>query len=371
LRAVAQYVDGGGTIESVASAQTGVIVNSSATNRAPKLAAGAITFTTPENTKAVTQLAATDDPGDTVQWRISGGADASKFKIANDGILTFETAPDFEKPVSTLGTNTYKVIVAAIDSGGLSATRALTVKVGDVNEAPQFVGVPTTFSVVERSTIVGSVVATDPDRSTKLNYSLAGPDAALFTVSSKGLLAFRQAPDFEQSLAVGGGAYHLDVVARDVKGLSAQQGLTINVSFAAIQGSDDGDDRLTGTRYADQLEGGRGNDELSGANGSDMLVGGSGNDTLSGGAGSDVFVLSLAEAGTDRILDFKSGVDKIQLIGLELDISSAIANAQLKFNGPMGTLTFDADGAGPAAQPHVLAQLVGVTALLPSDFLIV
>jgi hypothetical protein len=37
---------------------------------------------------------------------------------------------------------------------------------------------------------------------------------------------------------------------------------------------------------------------------------------------------------------------------------------------PSGALAFDTDGAGPAAQPHVLAQLVGVTALLPSDFLI-
>jgi ribosomal protein S11 len=140
LRAVAEYVDGGGTTESVASAGTGVVATSSTTNRASKLAAGATSFTAPENTKAVTQLVATDDPGDTVQWRISGGADASKFKIANDGTLTFESAPDFEKPASSLGTNTYKVTVAAIDSGGLSATRALTVKVGGVNEAPEFVG---------------------------------------------------------------------------------------------------------------------------------------------------------------------------------------------------------------------------------------
>jgi len=400
LRAVAEYVDGGGTTESVASAETGVVATSSTTNRAPKLAAGATSFTVPENTKAVTQLVATDDPGDTVQWRISGGADASKFKIANDGTLTFESAPDFEKPASSLGTNTYKVTVAAIDSGGLSATRALTVKVGGVNEAPEFVGVPTTFSVVERSKNVGSVAATDPDRSSKLSYSLAGPDAALFTVSSKGLLAFRQAPDFEQSIAVGGGDYHLNIVARDAQGgLSAPQAVTINVRFAAIEGSS-GDDRLTGTAGQDRLEGGRGNDELSGANGSDTLVGGSGNDTLSGGAGSDVFVLNISEAGTDRILDFKSGMDRISVVGIAPEVlgrgplgdgqfasTPGIGQAgdrddRFIFDGRSGALYFDADGAGTSADPQLLAYLtiptqssvdvgvVGTKTLVASDLFI-
>jgi ribosomal protein S11 len=400
LRAVAEYVDGGGTTESVASAETGVVATSSTTNRAPKLAAGATSFTVPENTKAVTQLVATDDPGDTVQWRISGGADASKFKIANDGTLTFESAPDFEKPASSLGTNTYKVTVAAIDSGGLSATRALTVKAGGVNEAPEFVGVPTTFSVVERSKNVGSVAATDPDRSSKLSYSLAGPDAALFTVSSKGLLAFRQAPDFEQSIAVGGGDYHLNIVARDAQGgLSTPQAVTINVRFAAMEGSS-GDDRLTGTAGQDRLEGGRGNDELSGANGSDKLVGGSDNDTLSGGAGSDVFVLNISEAGTDRILDFKSGMDRISIVGIAPEVlgrgplgdgqfasTPGIGQAgdrddRFIFDGRSGALYFDADGAGTSADPQLLAYLtiptqssvdvgvVGTKTLVASDLFI-
>ncbi len=87
------------------------------------------------------------------------------------------------------------------------------------------------------------------------------------------------------------------------------------------------DDTLTGNRGQDLLFGNLGNDILFGGKDSDFLDGGEGNDTLSGdmgqdfltgGPGNDVFVLSAATAATDlatadRILDFESGFDLIQL----------------------------------------------------------
>jgi Ca2+-binding RTX toxin-like protein len=87
------------------------------------------------------------------------------------------------------------------------------------------------------------------------------------------------------------------------------------------------DDTLTGNRGQDMLFGNIGNDLLFGSKDSDFLDGGEGNDTLSGdmgqdfltgGPGNDVFVLSAATAATDlatadRILDFESGFDRIQL----------------------------------------------------------
>ncbi len=87
------------------------------------------------------------------------------------------------------------------------------------------------------------------------------------------------------------------------------------------------DDTLTGNRGQDMLFGNLGNDILFGGKDSDFLDGGEGNDILSGdmgqdfltgGPGNDIFVLSTATAAADfstadRILDFESGLDRIQL----------------------------------------------------------
>ena len=51
-----------------------------------------------------------------------------------------------------------------------------------------------------------------------------------------------------------------------------------------------GNDYLTGTRFADVLDGGAGNDTLSGDGGNDILRGGAGNDSLMAGAGKDILI---------------------------------------------------------------------------------
>jgi hypothetical protein len=81
-------------------------------------------------------------------------------------------------------------------------------------------------------------------------------------------------------------------------------------------------------------------------------------------------VLNIADGGVDRILDFVSGLDKIRLLGVDLNFEMATDGAHLILDGRTGNLAFDADGAGAVAQPELLAQLVGVTTLHPNDFLI-
>ena len=78
-----------------------------------------------------------------------------------------------------------------------------------------------------------------------------------------------------------------------------------------------GDDRLGGKGGNDTLYGDEGNDLLWGDDGDDFLRGGLGDDTLygddfSGGQGSDTFVLAAGE-GTDTIVDFELGTDRIGL----------------------------------------------------------
>lgn len=119
-----------------------------------------------------------------------------------------------------------------------------------------------------------------------------------------------------------------------------------------------GADRLVGGQGDDRLDGGTGNDLLLGGLGRDRLLGGAGNDTLiggaqadmlTGGAGADSFVfrtLADSRAGqADLITDFRSGIDRIDLGGIDAD------------RGRPGNQAFDFDGFG-ALQPGSAGQLV-------------
>ncbi len=73
-----------------------------------------------------------------------------------------------------------------------------------------------------------------------------------------------------------------------------------------------GDDQIDAGRDNDIVFGGAGNDRIYGRDGSDVIDGGEGNDKIAGGAGSDIFVFTNG-TGQDRIYDFESGVDRIQI----------------------------------------------------------
>jgi len=88
----------------------------------------------------------------------------------------------------------------------------------------------------------------------------------------------------------------------------------------AIGGS--GNDTIIGNAIANTLNGGGGNDTLSGGDGNDRLIGGFGVDNLTGGAGADTFVFAFGESSAasglhDRITDFVSGLDRIDLSGID------------------------------------------------------
>lgn len=110
-------------------------------------------------------------------------------------------------------------------------------------------------------------------------------------------------------------------------------GLVGNVSIAkgvtvenAIGGS--GNDLLIGNRASNELKGGAGNDILYGAGGADKLWGGSGSDTFVFAASSDS-----KPGAVDQILDFVSGLDKIDLTGITHGAGLHFVNA---FTGAAG-----------------------------------
>lgn len=95
---------------------------------------------------------------------------------------------------------------------------------------------------------------------------------------------------------------------------------TLDTTF----GSADGSTRLVGTSGDDVLQGLASDEILRGLAGDDLLQGNLGRDLLSGGAGADTFrYASLADSfrtaasnGSDRILDFNPGEDKVDLSAL-------------------------------------------------------
>ena len=93
---------------------------------------------------------------------------------------------------------------------------------------------------------------------------------------------------------------------------------------------------ITGNEGANTLVGGGGGDTLRGLGGNDLLDGGAGKDSLEGGAGSDTFRFSSASdsavGSIDRIGDFLSGQDKIDLSAIDAN-TNTIANDAFTFIG--------------------------------------
>lgn len=171
-----------------------------------------------ENQEVVTTVAGTDPDQDSLGFSIVGGVDAAFFDISDDGVLTFRDAPDFENPADDGKNNVYSVIVQITD-GDLTDQQDITVTVKDVNDAPVITsnggGSNAAVSAAENQTAVTTVVATDQDQD-KLTFSLSGTDAALFSISSAGVLTFKAAPDFETKADDDGdGVYEVTVQASD------------------------------------------------------------------------------------------------------------------------------------------------------------
>ncbi|CAN5359726.1 hypothetical protein BH10PSE3_BH10PSE3_16220 [soil metagenome] len=84
-----------------------------------------------------------------------------------------------------------------------------------------------------------------------------------------------------------------------------------------------GADTIIGNGLSNILSGGGGDDSLAGGAGRDTLTGGLGADILEGGEDGDVFVVSQANHSQlgllDRIVDFQTGVDRIDLRGASGD----------------------------------------------------
>ena len=186
-------------------------------------------------TGSVGTYSATDPENDALTWSLTG-ADAGKFGISSDGVLRFAATPDYEARADAGGNNVYNVTVVAT-AGGKTGTRAVTVTVTDVNEAPVISGPTSVNNYTEGG--MGDVTdynATDPERRTII-WSLAGADRNAFTISSDGVLRFAATPDYEAPADAGGdNEYRVTVQASDGEH-TGTRALTVTVENAEETGT--------------------------------------------------------------------------------------------------------------------------------------
>ena len=158
-----------------------------------------------------------------------------------------------------------------------------------------------------------------------------------------------------------------------VTGVRASEYQNISIAYGTIIENAIGTaqrDLLWGNEVSNNLSGGGGDDALYGFAGADVLNGGAGADVLNGGAGADRFDFSNIELG-DRIADFVSGTDKVDLRGTGVDFSwiggAAFSNTagELRFAG--GFLLGDVNGDGVAD----LSISLGSALMIQSDVLMV
>jgi VCBS repeat-containing protein len=211
------------------SAEKAVTVSVTNVNEAPVITSsdtGTVAENAAISTVIYTVVATDVDASDTRIYSLKAATgDVALLAInATTGEVTLNSSADFETKTS------YTFTVIATDAGGLSAEKAVTVSVTNVNEAPVITS-SDTGTVAENaaiSTVIYTVVATDVDASDTRIYSLkaATGDVALLAINATtGEVTLNNPADFETKAS-----YAFTVIATDAGGLSAEKAVTVSVT---------------------------------------------------------------------------------------------------------------------------------------------
>ena len=130
-------------------------------------------------TDPVATYIAEDADDDDITWSLLG-YDRSKFRISQEGVLSFRNPPDYEDPQGREG-NTYHMILQAEDDGRPSEydVHHVRVTVMQVNELGELSG-NTELALPENNVAaIAQYEIDDPEKGT-ITWSLSGPDAGLY-----------------------------------------------------------------------------------------------------------------------------------------------------------------------------------------------
>ncbi len=270
-------------------------------NQAPgglALTAGQVAEDVPDGTVVGSVTAADPDAGDTLTYALTDDADGRFAIDPSTGVITVADAArlDYESAAR------HEITVSVTDAGGLHATGAFTIGVADVNEAP-LVADLSSAKVIESApdgTVVGGVIAADPDAGDTLTYALSDDADGRFAIDpATGVITVADTARLDYTSDT---QHTITVRVTDAGGLGDEASYTIEVAL-----DNSGDDTLTGDDGDNVIDGGPGDDRIAGLAGNDHLIGGDGDDELDGGDGDDV---ALGNAGDDLLVG-GDGADRL------------------------------------------------------------
>jgi YHYH protein/Cadherin domain len=178
---------------------------------------GVLTATDPDSTNFTYTLVSGPGADDNASFLIAGD------KLQSNALFDFESRSSFS------------IRVQAMDDGGQSFEKPLTVTITNVNEPPAFTGGPFAFfydSAEPANAVIGTVAATDVDAGDHLSYSLAVGDPAVFAVDA----ATGDVTMIDPSAAAGD--YQLTVRVTDSGNLFADATVTVVEHHAPVIDTD-------------------------------------------------------------------------------------------------------------------------------------
>tara|TARA_B100000575_G_C23138836_1_gene662269 strand:+ start:234 stop:4397 length:4164 start_codon:yes stop_codon:yes gene_type:complete len=162
------------------------------------------TFNVNENSINIGNINAVDADGDEILYSI----ESEDIAIDEQGLLTFISAPDYE----TKSNYTANVTI----SDGLNEyTFGITISIINLNEYGPALSSPTSYSIIENETVIGTVTATDPEGD-RVYYRLDQDSQEYAGINEdNGFLYFKSPPNYENknsyilTLLLSDGQYEL------------------------------------------------------------------------------------------------------------------------------------------------------------------
>ncbi len=151
------------------------------------------------------------------------GTGSEKFSISSSGVITLKAGQTLDYETKT----SYTLTVTATNSVGTSSSKTVNINVSNVNESPIITS--SNYEVFENQTVVGNVLATDPDGDS-LTYTITGGvDSDKFIIDSlTGILSFKVATDFENPTDRDtNNTYEIEITVND---LTFQETKNINIT---------------------------------------------------------------------------------------------------------------------------------------------
>jgi Ca2+-binding RTX toxin-like protein len=282
---------------------------------------------------------------DTSLYRSFGDRELYLQAISNDGrYLTFSTVADDEGYVSPSKDYVYDRIQKAaflVGNSSYGGDAYTTISVSDDGRFFAFDGVRLYDRLTGASTQIGG--GFDPHISGDGNYvvfysfSSTGRNVNLYerlTGRSTTIANTRGLQTYGSGLSTSGDGQYISFVKYENYGKNPLYLYDRGAVNSTPGGGTIWNDRLKGTGKKDVLNGSTGDDFITGLGKNDVLIGGIGRDKIKGGKGKDRFVFDINTAfdaslmGKDRLIDFKTGQDKIVL---DRTTFTALRGKRLKF----------------------------------------